>query len=179
MVTWKTNPLSPDEAVARARSMLGKGVYVLGAGGYDPSDDDPQGKHYESDRYGVDCSGFVNWCWGVSRVQRDEMRKIEYLNTTFMVNDARRAARRFVQVELPSPGDAVVYGWYKKKDGKQGIGHVGLVVSCEGGTRSIFERIRVIHCASPNQKRFGYAIAETNGGAWNSSKDSIFVRPKK
>lgn len=179
MSRFKTTPVSAEEALARARSMLGQGAYVLGAGGFDPSHDDPQSRHWQHDRFGVDCSGFVCWSWGVSRVQRDERRQFVYLNTTFMVQDARGSAKYFERVDVPAVGDGIVFPWRKGKDGKQKIGHVGIVSATNGGMRSIFERIRVIHASAGNQRRFGYAIAETDAGAWNHGKDTIFVRIKR
>ncbi len=174
---WLTPLASVEERLARARSMCRFGTYVLGAGGFEPMTADPQGKHWQSGKLGLDCSGFLFWCWGVSRVQRDEAGAKEHLNTTSLVQDARGKARRVELVEYPMPGDAVVYGWYKGKSGAKRVGHVGLVVGVGGGAGSIFERLRVIHCSAGNYRAFGYAVAETGGNVFNGGKDTVFVRP--
>lgn len=168
-------PLHPDLAVARARSMLGRGRYVLGAGGLLPSADDPQGAHWQTKAYGVDCSGFLLWCWGLSRAQRHD-GKVTHINTSWIVRDARGQSVAFERIDAPMPGAGVVFGWYTDRAGRKRIGHCGLVTGVEGGSRSIFERMRVIHASAGNQRRFGYAIAETSGDAFNGSHDTIFVR---
>lgn len=173
---WTTEPHDAKEALARAQSQTRFGKYVLGAGGFHPETSNPSSPHWQTGKVGCDCSGFVLWCWGVSRVQRAP-DGTDHINTDWLVADARGAQKRVMLVDLPSPGDAVVFGAHVGKDGQRKIGHTGIIVAASGGMGSIFERMRVIHCSAGNFRRFGYAIAETDGQAFNGGKDTIFVRP--
>lgn len=176
MIRWTTNLNDPAEALARAKSMTRFGRYVLGAGGFHPNHADPQAPHHKHKTVGLDCSGFLFWCWGVSRKQQ-LAGKVEHLNTDWLVHDAHNAQARVELVAMPEPGDGVVFASFRDRKNSKVVGHCGIVVGVAGGSGSIFERLRVIHCSSGNFRRFGYAIAETDGQVFNGGKDTIFVRP--
>ncbi len=176
MSRWTTPLLRPEDAIKRARGMTRFGKYVLGAGGFHPAHHDPQAPHWKHGRVGLDCSGFLFWCWGVSRTQRGA-DGIEHLNTDWLVQDARGERRRVELVDSPQPGDAVVFGGHRDRKGVRKVGHCGIVTGVTGGSGSIFAALRVIHCSSGNQRRFGYAIEETDGQVFNGGKDTVFVRP--
>lgn len=180
---WLTPLASVEERLARAASVTGFGRYINGAGGFHPEMLDPQDSHWDPLKKhrgrGLDCSGFLFWCWGVARKQRLN-GKAEHMDTSWLVRDARGAQRRVMLVapESIQPGDGVVYGDWLDKRGKRREGHCGLVIAPPpGGLGSKFNRMRVVHCSLGNDRSFGYAIAETDGQAFNGGKDTVFVRP--
>lgn len=135
----------------RARSRLGqKTVYFLGAGGMDPARPSPGSR--------CDCSGFVAWCYGVSRrltVPWYVKENGGWFETTALVRDAKGPfgfVDRIGQSEA-RPGDLVVYG---DRAGRQG--HVGILttVILPNGAG------RVIHCSKSGWVVHGDAIRETD-----------------
>lgn len=138
------------EAVARARSQIGRGMYVLGAGGYDPHGavDEPWGPktitHADGRTevlIGADCSRFALWSWRLpGRIpgfnHGAHSTVADHLNCDSITEDAMHARRIFELVADPRPGDLVVYRSIWWKDGhandtghgiRRWIGHIGVI----------------------------------------------------
>lgn len=172
MTVWA--PRSPEERVAFARSMVGRGRYALGAGGRDPNAPTP----FIAGR--CDCSGFVAWAVGYDR--KIGALAFEWLNTDTMIIDAL-SENLFYELVTKEylPGDVVVYpGIDLNRDGKRDrVGHCGVIV--EGG--ALISQCRVVHC----QARRSPAVIETDGapflgrsqfrGQTNSRWKSRVIRP--
>lgn len=151
-----------SEVLARARhaAAVSQTRYALGAGGRKPKAPLP-----EDDR-GLDCSGFYAWCLGVDRYYNmDDDPEKEWIETTAIVRSARSGVGPFELVENPRPGDGIVWG---DSRGKQG--HVGIVSEVVEGKAT-----KVIHCSTGNQRAFGKAIAETDAGIFHRN-NAIYVR---
>lgn len=143
------------DVVARARGAIGHGcVYALGKGGMHPASPTPWPTGLPN--VGCDCSGFVAWCLGVSRMLTKDHPHYEFggwFETSAIARDARSEFGFVNEVlwSLALPGDLLVWGDH---DGHQG--HVGIVSECdETGP------VRVIHCSRGNWRDHGDAIAET------------------
>lgn len=135
-----------DSIVRRARSVCGEGKYVLGKGGRVPSADNP------FDRGECDCSGFVSWCIGLDRYQRNAIAG-DWIETTAIVKDASYERKLFAAMNERKPGYLIVYG---DKNGRQG--HVGIISEVDSHGRVT----KVIHCSSGNYRTKGVAVAETD-----------------
>lgn len=148
----------PDLAartVARARSMVGRGTYRLGAGGRHPDAASPLDAAGE-----CDCSGFASWCIG--RDRKEPQIVGGWISTDSIVRDAT-GPRVLFQAVAPidaAPGDLVVYpGRYV--DGRRvAIGHVGVVVVAA----DTIADCRVVHCHGPSGG--SPAISERDGRPW-------------
>ena len=147
--------------VARAHKAVGLRVaYKLGKGGFFPWDDKPT-------RNGqCDCSGFVAWVLGVSRVPK--LTRLWWIETTRIHSDATKKQKVFVQIPKPVPGCLVVYPDYVL-DGKHKEGHVAIVsdVNPIGG-------IEIIDCSIGNYKATGEAIYKRDGAFFLRNKKTIF-----
>lgn len=126
-----------------ARARLGLTLpffYELGAGGQSGTAPLPGTLLKDGTRDG-DCSGFGDWCEGVSRDTTG-------WNTDYAYNDAMGPQKHYKRIPLnqTKPGHKRVIG---KRDGHP-FGHEG-VCSAPG---------KIIHCSSMNPK--GHAIAETD-----------------
>lgn len=165
---------SLPEAVIRARSMLGLGLYCLGAGGKNPYHADPwsscakptdpkHAKHVKQGRVFCDCSGFIDWCYRWSR--NDPTYGWRYCDAFVRdaLNDVPGDLGYAVPIEECQEGDLVVYKSVDTdRDGDRDlIGHVG-IISKRGKT---FREIRVIHCASRGAP---YAVRESDGRIWET-----------
>lgn len=142
--------MTRDLAIARARSAVGHGTtYALGKGGFKPERVHPWTLDLDSRL--CDCSGFVAWTLGVSR--QNPHPAMPWLETTAVAHDAMGGSNLFAQVpwEDALPGDVLVWGDSK---GKQG--HIGLLVS-----RDTEGPLTVIHCSRGNYSETGDAIRET------------------
>lgn len=138
----------------RARSAVGLGTaYRLGRGGFKPT-------ALWIDR-SSDCSGFVAWVLGLSRVPK--LSRPWWIETTAIHKDATGKRRVFERILEPTPGCVVVY---PDLNGTQG--HVGIVASVSPLT--------VVDCSSGSYRRTGDAIREHGGEAFERRRDSIFVR---
>jgi cell wall-associated NlpC family hydrolase len=152
-----------DDVVRRARSVLDRGVYRLGAGGRRPQDPHPFDKNN-----GADCSGFVAWCLGLDRYQPDT---IGWIETTKVHTDAMYRQKLFdVEPKIGArPGDIFVWPDKSSKGGKL-EGHIGIVGEVENG-----KVVTVIHCSSGNMRRQGKAVQETDARAFYNN-DAIICR---
>jgi LysM repeat protein len=164
-----TYPETTQSLINRARSAVGRGIiYRLpqtpgeGAyGGYDPAFHLPTKDNFS------DCSGFICWVLGISRVTKIPFYKAlgGYINTNAMVKDINSTTGIFEKLNTPEPGCIVVYGGSKGR-----YGHVGLVSEVVNGEIS-----RVIHCSHGNYQQFHDAIQETNAHVFNRP-DAVFGR---
>lgn len=123
--------------------------YLLGAGGMDPKLPMPGRK--------CDCSGFVAWCYGISRkLDHPHYREWNggWLETTAVYKDATSQFGMFDTVprELALPGDAIVFG----DRGAGRHGHIGIVTKVDK-----LGPVLVCHCSYGNFKKFGHAVQET------------------
>lgn len=147
--------MTPEQAVARARSMIGKGIrYKLGRGGIDPTGATPA----TPDGY-CDCSGFACWVLGVSR-KTDHPLYLKFnqgwINTDAIVADVKTPVGLFSPT-VARPGALIVY----PRAGK-GVGHVGIVTKVVNGKPEL-----VVHCSSGNFKTSGDAVRETPPTVFN------------
>lgn len=130
---------------------LGLGtIYKLGQGGFHPENTRPGDAENE-----CDCSGFVCWCLGMSRLSDIPFYKKTYggyIYTNSIYADAQASTGIFTQIDSPKPGALIVYpgGDIHK------YGHVGIITSVEDGKVS-----KVIHCSSSNYHNDKDAIQET------------------
>lgn len=152
----KVVPPLPGAAqiIARAKSAIGKGIrYKLGGGGMKPEAALP-----DAGTGICDCSGFVCWVLGLSRLSNQAFYKRYggWINTDSMEDDILSSAGIFDQLNAPLPGCIVVYGAGSK------IGHVGLVSEVKDG-----KMIKVIHCSSGNDRTTGDSIQETKPTVFN------------
>lgn len=162
--------MKADEAIARARSVVGKGCqYGLGHGGFDPKRSAPW-----DDEGLCDCSGFVAWCLGVSRWLKDDpfYKKLNggWLETSAIYRDSETPYGHFalVQPEHARIGDLLVYGDRKDSGGKMRQGHVG--ICSDIGSKG---PLLVIHCSRGNQRKLGDAIQETDVGWWTMTSGIV------
>lgn len=167
--------------LARTKRSLNTGRYKLGGGSLNPSSPTPL------DKNGVcDCSAYVFWTWGRSKVLPKGVTAAGYgtVNTTAMVADAKGKQQVVSLVKIGDEvkvGDAVVYGGiYKtdpvtKKQKRAQPGHTGVVVAIPSGwtytDTAALGLLRISHCnAGPAP-----AIDETSGRIW--ARAGIVVRP--
>jgi hypothetical protein len=148
--------------LSRARSARNEGViYWWGKGGFDPMSPGPAGQDGR-----CDCSGFVCWALGLSRITSHPLYvaynggggSIGWINSDAMVHDAGRQTGFFERLDEPEPGCIVMYP--KRGSGRR-YGHVGIVTRVAGGAVS-----KVVHCSAGNFLDTGDAIQETGPGAF-------------
>lgn len=165
--------MNAADTLARARSAVGKQIaYRLGKGGEDPRTALP----CDADKR-CDCSGFALWAIGVSRTVRvahrwrDRFPPIDGqpfgIDTTRIFADATGDRKAFRIVELPEPGDLLVYG---DRHGHEG--HIGIISSTEQGIP-----VMVIHCSAGNFRTTGDAIQETTLQPFWETRGAIYARP--
>lgn len=153
--------------------MIGHLTYKLGAGGRNPHLPTPG---YPGDL--CDCSGFVCWAMGFDRRQAALTEGGGWVNTDSMMAEARSHGHYFREVQVPSKGIIVVYGGLYEKGKRIRIGHTGVVTSNPNrpwkGSPQDFLALRVTHCSAGNNRRYGYAVAETDAMPWYG-KGSMFL----
>jgi hypothetical protein len=138
---------SPDEAIERARTALGKKTgYKLGKGGMNPKLETPAVNNQ------CDCTGFLAWAFGISRYLKDNPYYIQlnggWFETTAIFKDVNSPNGIFTKLDAPKVGAIAVYG-----DSGGSQGHIGLITEVSGGKVK-----KVIHCSL---------------SAWNNQKDAI------
>lgn len=159
-----------NTALARARGMVGHGVYRLGAGGMNPG----AGAPFSLSGL-CDCSGFLAWCMGVSRKTDHplyEQWNGGWLETSAIVRDIEMLSTGMflrVREDVVQPGDVAVWGDRGKRQG-----HVGIVSAVQSSIDKPRVK-RVIHCSKGNERIFGCAVAETNADLFYANK-AIFGR---
>lgn len=117
---------------------------------------------------GCDCSGFVAWCLGVSRMLAKNPGLATlypfggWFETSAVARDARSQFGFVDEVPWASalPGDILVWGDH---DGHQG--HIGLIATVdENGP------LTVVHCSSGNWRKHGDAVQETDVEIFRANK---------
>lgn len=165
---WSELPL-PHRAVIRARSLVGQGRYVVGAGGHDAAARTPDS--VVRGRRGCDYAGFLAWCLGYSRYQRGFTPNSDWVNADSMICEAETLGAWFRQLAAPEIGAVIAYCSVDlERDGRHDRrSHAALVVELPDlwstGEES-WAAMRIIHCSPSLQRRCGYAIAETHAAAW-------------
>jgi hypothetical protein len=180
---------APAEIVSRALAWVGKGTYLLGSGGYDPTKPSPfrPGKRNDGTpvTYGCDCSGFVCHCIREKRTQHGfnvgPWANVSHcLNTDSIHDDALNKQELFEYIDEPEEGCVIVYpGVWLMVDGKLErveIGHIGINTSKRPATwdrrKPRYELLQVAHC-SPSKKARGWltGVKLTNGAIWNGQEN--------
>jgi hypothetical protein len=164
-----SGPPPARDAVNRARSLIGSGRYLVGAGGRDPRASTPDSMI--GGRRGCDYAGFLAWCFGYDRYHRRFTCGWDWINADSMIAEAETLAVWFRQLPEPEIGAVVAYSSIDlERDGhRDRKGHAGLVVAVPA-TWSADDRawaaLRIIHCAPSIQRRRRHAIDETHAVAW-------------
>ena len=135
------------QTLTRAQSCLSKKtIYLLGAGGLDPSV--PLGQS-------CDCSGFVAWSIGFPREL--PLGSGQWFDTDVFWNGGEPYhADLFNQVAIPAaqPGDLMVYPHYGPENSQPG--HISIIVQVDNQMPT-----QIIHCSHGNYVNFGDAIRMT------------------
>jgi cell wall-associated NlpC family hydrolase len=155
--------MNVTDALARAASMIGKGTkYKLGSGGMDPNASTPVNLSGE-----CDCSGFVCWCFEMSR-KTNHPAYVQFnggwINTDAIVHDAVSAVGFFSRIDEPRPGALYVY----PSPAPKRSGHVGII-------SKVGSKPMVIHCSSGNFKAKKDAIQETDPKVFLSNPKTIIA----
>jgi hypothetical protein len=156
-------------ALARARSLVGTGRYLVGAGGRDPDAGTPDS--VVRGRRGCDYAGFLAWCFGYDRYQRGFVFGWDWINADSMIVEAETCKAWFRPLPEPEIGAIVAYSSIDLEcDGhRDRVGHAGLVVALPARWSSddhAWAALRIIHCSRSIQRRRGHAIDETHAVAW-------------
>lgn len=148
----------------RARSMVGKGRYCLGAGGKRPDAEAPwstcvkptQHAHKDLGTTFCDCSGFVNWCWRLPRLDKTtgEWRYTD--------NYELWGRKQGIAWKDARPGDVVAYG------AGAAIGHCGIVSEVDDAGP-----VKVIHCQASKRP----AVVEGDAEFF-ARKKAVIWRPR-
>lgn len=132
-----------DAVLARAHAAAQQGIhYGLGKGGMNPGSPTPAsgGK--------CDCSGFVSWCFGMSR-KTNQAFYVHYnggwIETSAVWQDIESSVGIF-DAGQANKGAVVVY-----PDSSGHQGHIGILVS----------PTEVVHCSKGNDNTFGSAVQIT------------------
>jgi hypothetical protein len=177
---------TPLEAVSRARSLVGRGTYALGTGGYKPSpgideDLDPWIPHPRTNQRGdfCDCWGLVSWAFRQRRHRpgyNPGGSVTDDINTDSAIEDASRIPKgaakpraelwQLVDTHSAQCGDLIVYPSIRGPGGERlRIGHVGIICAVDYPVgKGLSLPFRVIQCSS--QQPLGAAIRETDARAW-------------
>ena len=119
---------------------------------------------------GTDCSGFVAWCFGLTRYP--PQYRPEKLSTDAIYLDAHRrsGSRLFQQVDRPAPADIVIYPSYVTRAiTRRECRLPGNVGACSAGHVAILSEVRpdgaygIIECALTPYRQLGDAIAADRG----------------
>jgi hypothetical protein len=158
-----------QRAVLRARSLVGHGRYIAGAGGRDPSARTPDS--VVRGRCGCDDAGFLAWCLGYDRHQTGFTAGSDWINADSMICESETRDMWFRPLIAPELGAVIAYCSIDlEHDGQRTrAGHAGLVVAVPerwSTSESAWAALRVIHCSQSIQRRRGHAIDETHAAAW-------------
>ena len=162
-------PCLPAEAVRRALSVVGTGVYTLGQGGYDPH---VPTKPWTGAGEFSDCSGFAaSWCYRLPRSRPGFNRGpwstvSDDVSTDSVVEDSEHRNELFVAVSLPQAGDLVVFPGIRLpgQAKRVRIGHIAIVVEVPAEwdpANPDYSRLGVIQCF-PRRP----AVQRTDGKLW-------------
>lgn len=161
--------LPAETAVIRARSVVGQGRYIVGAGGRSTSARTPDS--VVDGRFGCDYAGFLAWCLGYDRHQRGFTAGSDWVNADSMICEAETSGGWFQPLLGPELGAVVAYCSIDlERDGRRDrTGHAALVVgvpACWNTSEAAWTAMRIIQCSPSIQRRRGYAIDETHAAAW-------------
>lgn len=181
-----TYPCTREEALCRARSVVGKGgQYLLGTGDYRPySVDIPNRLPVVVDlpwtqkgfQDGSDCAGFaICWAWKLERHRAGFNRGVwasvsDDINCNSALEDSQHDQVLFTAPAGPSPGDLLLYPTFsiKKADGRmlRFIGHVGLVEAVPVGWKAAdgWTPLTILQCHGPNGFKPG--VVRTDGSVF-------------
>ena len=158
-----------------------------------------------------DCIGFAMWCCGISRRFQGlpmvppfpDTPSVagSYINCSSLVEEAlgfdrRRGQTRypggrfFKIVEVPVPGDLIVYPGKTVSPNNPPHGHIGVIVSIPTGEEApknasvdlwitkdkskVKSPLRIIHCSASNYRHRGRAVYETDASVWKD-RGAYFV----
>lgn len=165
--------MTSSVVLERARAAKGQGIlYRLGKGGYDPKAALPGARMVElvPPRIirGLDCSGFVAWCCGISRDPRRNKKNPalsgmpiatwpRWVESTNIWADVTGEQIAWINVPFDQlqPGDVLVYPDFKNALGQHREGHVAIVADPVRRT--------IVDCSSSQSKALGQAITERDG----------------
>lgn len=204
MTTHGDRPASADEAVTRAKSIVGKGgQYVLGTGDYRPRViaakliDQPWSTRSDG-LIGSDCAGFVVWCYKLRRHRPGYNAGGKFgveddLNCNSMLGDAMGRQELFETVTGdPRPGDVIAYPSFylydvdgnrlRREDGSllHWIGHTSIVIGTGRVTNwdpvlPPWHLLDVAQCKGPEGRKPG--VIATDGSIW-SHHDHMWPKPQ-
>lgn len=185
-------------AVERAKKIAGMKptVYVLGAGGRNPSNPTPFTT--KNGKLGSDCVGFTNWCLQEDRFCEDFQLYRDgnagWMNTDSIMEDAKlnNSKSKWEFVTVPEEGDCVVFPSLRDKAGKMTrMGHIGLLTSVpknwptdwswtRADRKKWLSELTQIDCnASSGRKAKKQAVGQDPASInWNKP-DARFVRLKR
>lgn len=168
--------IAPKEAALRARSLVGRGTYVLGAGGYHPihiGDVDLPWTPHEGIDDACDCWGFAgSWCLKLPRhvpgFNRGAWATVsDDANCDSAIEDAEHVRQMFTVAKVPQVGDLLVFPSIRDPITKKRlrIGHVGIVVTVRALEWDVkapaYDLLDVAQCRVARP-----AIGVTNGAGW-------------
>ena len=157
------------KAVIRARSLVGQGCYVAGAGGHEASARTPDS--VIRGRRGCDYAGFLAWCLGYGRHQRGFTPSSDWVNADSMICEAETLGAWFRPLVAPEIGAVIAYCSIElERDGRcDRAGHAALIVEIPdrwSTSDAAWTAMRIIHCSPSIHRRKGHAIDETHAAAW-------------
>ena len=164
-------PCLPAEAVRRALSVVGQGIYSLGQGGYDPL---VPTKPWTGAGESCDCSGFASWAYKLPRdrpgFNHGAWSSVsDAINTDSLVEDGEHRNELFVVVGVPAAGDLLCFPGIRipGQSKRVRIGHVSIVTAvgaAEWNTHDPDYRLLTVAQCFPRRP----AIQETDGRLWNA-----------
>jgi hypothetical protein len=188
-----------------ARSPSVRHPYILGAGKFAAEAPDaepwtlaptPEARakireRYGADRTGLDCRGFVIWCYQLA-AKRDGFNSggsvTGWINTDSMIEDARSSSPDLFRIATaPRPGTVIAYPSIRRSElegftadlGKRvRIGHVGIVERFRGAEwdpsqLSFWALLDVVQCGSSGSP----AVRTIDGGLWGRAASYPFTNP--
>jgi hypothetical protein len=156
-------------ALIRARSLVGQGRYVVGAGGRDAAAPSPDS--VIRGRRGCDYAGFLAWCLGYNRHQRGFTCGSDWVNADTMICEAETTGAWFRPLATPEIGAIVAFCSIElDRDGHTDrAGHAALIAELPERWHpgdAAWAAMRLIHCSRSIQRRRGHAIDETHAATW-------------
>ena len=154
------------DLIERAKAVLQQPiVYRLGSGGMDPDSHTPAGRDGA-----CDCSGYVAWCLGLSRMTDEPFYRrffgadVGWINTDAMAADIRSDAGILERLDRPVPGAIIVYPGPPVRP----VGHCGIILRVRDATVT-----SVIHCSRTNHTATGHAVQVTDAAIFEAQADTV------
>lgn len=153
----EVNSMDVAMVLARAYAASHQGIkYKLGKGGMTPGSPTPGSGGL------CDCTGFISWCFGMSRKTADHFyvqANGGWIETSAVWKDIGSNAGIFEPADGRVPGAVVVY-----PDSNGHEGHIGIVV----------DENRVVHCSSGNSNHYNNAIRVTDFAVFANNHQSRY-----